>query len=572
MAFDGLVTRAVAAELAEKLTLGKVEKIYQPEADELVFNIHTQNGNHKLYMSCASNHARIHLSKQAYENPAQPMALCMLMRKHLHGARIKSVEQAGCERIIEICFETQNELGFSVNKKLIVEIMGKHSNITLTDAGTGRIIDCMKHISIDVSRVRQLLPGKTYQYPPLQDKIPFDSVTAGDIAALSGEKAFLGKVGGISPAVARELAASTDAFAEICAMRSLSKLKPSVYLDESGAPLEFHAFALAELDAAPAAGSVGAGPKKKEFDSISEAVEYYFIGKSTTNRVRQRSGDLVRAVQAVLDKLYLKKQRLSEDLLDAQNSDDYRLYGELLTANLHLVKPGAKSVTVVNYYDGSDISIPLDERLNASRNAQAYFKKYGKAKTAIHEKTAQLAEADADIEYLESVKSFAERAESIEETEALRDELVSGGYLSRRKNAYAPRKVKQKPLEYRTKAGYRVLVGRNNVENDVLTFKTAGSRDIWMHTKDIHGSHVILFAEGLSAEELGEETIYEAAAIAAYHSKARGSENVPVDYVPVKLVKKPAGAKPGMVIFTGNRTVWVNPGLPKLSKGEKNRE
>ena len=558
MAFDGLVTRAVAAELSEKLTLGKVEKIYQPEPDELVFNIHTQTGNHKLYMSCASNHARIHLSGENYENPAQPPAFCMLMRKHLHGARIQSVAQAGCERIIEISFETQNELGFSVNKKLIVEIMGKHSNITLTDAGTGRIIDCMKHISIDVNRVRQLLPGKAYEYPPAQDKTPFDEVTEESLSQLSGDKAILAAVGGISPAIARELAsAGSSAYAKLCDMRELKSLAPVVYLDEGGAPSEFHAFRMAEFE--PIC-------EKKEFAGIGEAVEYYFISKSTTNRVRQKSGDLERSVQAVLDKLYLKKQRLSEDLLRAQNSDELRLYGELLTANLHLVQPGAKSVTVVNYYDGKEISIPLDERLSASRNAQVYFKKYGKAKTAIHEKQTQLDETDIDINYLESVKSFAENAASIEETEALREELVSGGYLSKRKNNFAPRKLKQKPLEYKTSTGYRVLVGRNNVENDAITFKNAGAKDIWLHTKDIHGSHVILFANGLSAEELGEETIYEAAAIAAFHSQARGSENVPVDYVPVKLVKKPAGAKPGMVIFTGNRTVWVNPKLPTINR------
>ncbi len=560
MAFDGLVTRAVAAELSEKLILGKVEKIYQPESDELVFNIHTQSGNHKLYMSCATNHARIHLSGESYENPAQPPAFCMLMRKHLHGARIESVAQAGCERIIEISFETQNELGFSVNKKLIVEIMGKHSNITLTDAGTGRIIDCMKHISIDVNRVRQLLPGKTYEYPPAQDKIPFDEVTESDLAQLSGEKAVLSKVGGIAPAVAREIAGvltESGGPAKACtllkSMSSLKNLSPAVYLDEAGSPLDFHIFALSEFDA----GS------KKEFASASEAIENYFLSKSTTNRIRQKSGDLERSLQAVLDKLYLKKQRLSEDLLRAQNSDELRLFGELLTANLHLVQPGAKSVTVVNYYDGQEISIPLDERLSASRNAQVYFKKYGKAKTAIHEKQTQLTEADIDINYLESVKSFVQNASSIEETEALREELVSGGYLSRKKNAFALRKHRQKPLEYRTSTGYRVLVGKNNVENDNLTFKTAGAKDIWLHTKDIHGSHVILFSEGLTADELGEETIYEAASIAAYHSQARGGENVPVDYVPVRLVKKPAGAKPGMVIFTGNRTVWVNPELPK---------
>lgn len=576
MAFDGMVTAAVARELAAELTLGKVEKIYQPEADELVFLIHTKNGNKRLYMSCASSHARIHMTEQTFENPAQPMSLCMLLRKHLHGGRIAGICQVGSERIVEIEFETQNELGFSVNKKLIIEIMGKHSNICLVDCESGRIIDCLKRVSIDVNRIRQLLPGKTYEYPPLQDKVPFWEVTPEDIERILGGdlvlagdeesrgKALLSGIGGISPAIARAIGAEDDgAYERLEAMREAIRsigedaamgICPVVYLDEEGAPREFHAVALPDFEQAC---------EKKNFDTVSEAIEYYFINKTSSNRVRQKSSDLERTLRGTLDKLYLKKQRLAEDLHKAQNSEDYRLYGELLNANLHLVQPGMTKVTVVNYYDGQEITIPLDERFSAAKNAQNYFKKYGKAKTAVHEKQTQMEENDMDIQYLESVIAMAEGAESVEETEAIREELVQQGYLRRRKNAYAPRKVKSKPIEYHITGGYRVLVGRNNTENDVLTFKTAGNKDIWMHTKDIHGSHVILFSEGKTADELGEEVIFEAAAIAAYHSQGRTSENVPVDFVPVRLVKKPAGAKPGMVIFTGNRTVWVNPGLPK---------
>lgn len=582
MAFDGIVTAAVAKELSETLTLGKIEKVYQPEADELVFLVHTKKGNKKLYMSCASNHACIHLTEQAFENPAQPMALCMLLRKHLHGARIAEIRQNGSERIIEIEFETQNELGFSVNKVLIIEIMGKHSNISLVDSESRKIIDCLKRVSIDVNRVRQLLPGKIYEYPPAQEKKPFWEVTLEDVERIlgnteseSGEntisndiesraKALLYQIGGISPAIARELSGisenitADEVFTRLEKIKNLLRssdksLEPVVYLDED-VPREFHAIRLGDFESAC---------ESKGFDTISEAIEYYFFNKASSNRVRQKSSDLEHALKGTLEKLYLKKQRLAEDLHKAQNSENYRLYGELLNANLHLIPPGAKEVTVQNYYDGKEITISLDERFNGVKNAQIYFKKYGKAKTAVHEKTSQLEDTDIDIKYLESVVAMAENAATVEETEAIREELVEGGYLRRRKNAYAPKKAKSKPLEYFTTTGYRVLVGRNNKENDIITFKNAGNKDIWLHTKDIHGSHVILFSEGKTADELGEETMFEAAAIAAYHSQGRSSENVPVDFVPVRLVKKPAKAKPGMVIFTGNRTVWVNPRLPE---------
>lgn len=270
---------------------------------------------------------------------------------------------------------------------------------------------------------------------------------------------------------------------------------------------------------------------------------------------------MIRAVSAQLDKLNLKKQRLSEDLLKAENSEDLRLYGELLTANIHLVCPGDKAVTVLNYYDGSQVTIPLDERFNAAKNAQQYFKKYGKSKTAVKEKQLQLEANEEEIKYLNSVLSYLENSEKVEELDELRKELEETGYLRKRKipGGFKEKKFKSDPYKYTLKNGMTVLVGRNNKENDILTLKTASSKDTWFHTKDIPGSHVILQNGGA---ELDEETVYAAAAIAAYHSKGRTSENVPVDYVQVKNIKKPSGAKPGMVIFTNNRTVWVNPELP----------
>ena len=554
MAFDGIITMAVANELAGKITLGKIEKVYQPESDELVFNIHTKQGNVKLYASVNSASARVHLIEGTIQNPPAPLPFCMLLRKHLQGARITDVSQVGSERILEISMETLNELGFTVSKKLIFEIMGKHSNIILVDLQSGKIIDSIKRISIDVNRVRQILPGLIYQYPPEQDKIPFKEL-AGGVALPEDGKSIQRAVAGISPAFAEEMSHHSDAAGFACAIkeRVLSgDITPLVYSDEKGNPKEFYIIPLSEYEEVCT---------KSNFDSLSRCLQHYYDNKQSTNRAHQKASDMIRAVSAQLDKLTLKKQRLSEDLLKAENSEDLRLFGELLTANIHLIRPGDKSVTVLNYYDGSQVTIPLDERFNGAKNAQQYFKKYGKSKTAIKEKQLQLEANEEEIKYLDSVLSYLENSEKVEELDELRKELEETGYLRKRKipGGFKEKKFKADPYKYTLKNGMTVLVGRNNKENDILTLKTASSKDTWFHTKDIPGSHVILQNGGA---ELDEETIFATAAIAAYHSKGRTSENVPVDYVQVKNIKKPSGAKPGMVIFTGNRTVWVNPSLP----------
>ena len=331
-------------------------------------------------------------------------------------------------------------------------------------------------------------------------------------------------------------------------------LCPKVYIGNDGAPIDFHAIPILSLEEIYEA---------KEFAGLSSAIEFFYSHRASSNRIKQKSTDLEKAVKNNLDKLYLKKQRLSEDLLKAENSEEYRLFGELLTANLHMFKTGDSKVTVFNYYDSNEITIPLDKKIAPSKNAQHYFKKYGKSKTAIKEKAIQLEETNEDITYLESIAVFVENAEAVDEIEEIRNELVEAGYLKKRKVYGKPAKTKPAPHPYTTSDGFRLLVGRNNKENDHLTFKMASSKDVWLHTKDIPGSHVILFTDG---REITETSIFEAAAIAAYHSKGKDSENVPVDYVQVKYVKKPAGAKPGMVIFTNNRTVYVNPAIPLKEK------
>ena len=573
MAFDAIVTRAMVKELNDRILLGKIDKIYQPIRDELVINIHTKCGNKRLFASASSNAPRLHFIDYNTANPATPFAFCMLLRKHLSGGRIIAIKQKDCERIIEFSFETLNELGFTLGKKLIFEIMGKHSNIILVDTESGNIVDAIKRVSIDTSRARQVLPGMRYEYPPAQDKIGFDELTFEEFAALQpSPKIYLNTIGGISPAIARELAdmalnrGKQEAFKLIeaasqignapetnLARDSRQEIKPVIYYEdkECTKPLDYHVMNLSELEESA---------YSRHFDSMSECIDSFFSGKINSSLVKQRSHDLYKKVQAMYDKAVLKKQKLSEDLISAQDSEYLRLYGEILTANLHAVKPGISKVKLVNYYDGSEIEIPLDTRFSASKNAQIYFKKYGKSKTAIKEKTSQLKETQADIDYLDSVLSFLDEPENSDDIEAVRAELVEGGYLRPRKLKGKAIKLKPSPHRYKSPSGFDILVGRNNKENDLLTLKTASKSDIWLHTKDIPGSHVILKTDG---ENVTADDIYCAAAIAAWHSKAKSSANVAVDYVPVRYVKKPSGAKPGMVIFTNNHTVYIDPALPK---------
>ena len=572
MAYDGIITYAVAKELKERIVPGKIEKVYQPGPEDLLVHIHTQRGNVRLFISCNSSATRVCLTGGSYTNPEQPPTFCMLLRKHLQGGRITDVRQKDAERIIEIDIEAQNELGFSVCRRLIVEIMSKHSNIVLTDIESGKIIDAIKRISIDVNRYRQLLPGMLYKNPPAQDKLPFNEIDA-ETMLPHDDRALMARIAGISPSISRELLAhcytSNDASVRsVVPARKLREIidsiddgsaRPRVYVDDEGTPREFHITSLSEFEEL----------NTMYFDTVSECVDYYYTNRVASNMVRQKAMPLLKSVKASLSKALLKKKKLSEDLLNAENSEKYRLYGELLTANLHLIRPGDRKVRVINYYDGKEMEIPLDEKISASANAQRYFKKYSKARTAIHEKQAQLEDNGRDIQYLESVIQNIEAADSVPLLDSIRDELEQTGYAKRRQKASQRKKkaLRPSPLKYMLSDGTEVLVGRNNIENDWLTTKFASKTDVWMHTKDIPGSHLIVrLDDGRNINDLTAELIYEAASIAAHHSKASGSDNVPVDYVPIRYVRKPNGAKPGMVIFTHNQTVYVTPKLPEAKK------
>ena len=556
MAYDGIITLKMVEELKELLVGGKIDRVQQPTKEELIFLVHTRSGNHRLYASVGNYGPRVHLIESQPDNPPNPFPFCMLMRKHLVGARILDISQYNGDRIIEISLEAMNELGFTLSKKLIFEIMGKHSNIILVDIESGKVIDSIKRISIDTSRARQILPGIIYQYPPPQDKIPFTQISEEELKGLLPDgSAILKAVGGISPQIAEELARRNDRWSFLSSLisdRTTTSLTsedntPHIYLDEAGSPVEFHVASLSEYEA---------NFTRRDFDSLSKCIEYYFDNRDATNRNKQMSHGLSRNLESLIDKHKLKLQRLNEDLLAAENSENYRLYGELLTANLHQVKQGEASVKLTSYYDGSTVEIPLDASKTPAKNAQDYFKKYGKAKTAIKEKHIQIEETIKDIKYLESVQTALENIKSPEEIGILRSELEETGYLKKKRTREKVKRFKVSPHRFTSPSGFEVLVGRNNKENDELTLKIADRNDLWLHTKDIPGSHVILRTAG---KEPAPEDIYYAASIAAWHSKAKDSGQVPVDYVKVKNVKKPSGAKPGMVIFTDNRTVYVEP-------------
>ena len=561
MAYDGIFAGVVARELSEKLSGAKIEKVQQPEPDEIILQLNTKSGRERLLISTAPQSAGVYLTGLPFENPAEAPSFCMLLRKHIQGGRIAGVSQVATERITVFDIETVNEMGYSVSKRLLAETMGKHSNLVLLDSQSGKIIDSIKRISIDVNRYRQILPGLVYVGPPDQGKLDFWSCAEEEIRArlssLPGpaDKALMEAVQGLGPTAAFELSAG-DPAANVLALREKllrGEVRPTVYADASGKPRDVHVFPMKTME--EACDSI-------EFSSTGEALDYFYSHRRESNRVTQRAEDLARTVKNLQDKQLLKKQRLLEDLKKAEEADTYRLKGELLNANLHLVEPGAKSVDVVSYYDGATVRIELDERFSAARNAQNYYKKYAKAKTAGKEKLVQLAECEKEIEYLGTVNSMALMAASNEEIDLIRTELIKQGFIRSRKADKKSGKEKPRPRHFVVE-GHDLYVGRSNSENDFLTFGMGGKTDLWFHAKDMPGAHALLITGG---EEMGEKEIYGAAAVAAWFSKGRQSSNVPVDYVPLRYVKKPAGAKPGMVIFTNNRTVWVDPKDPEAKE------
>lgn len=573
MAFDTLCIKKITDELSSAVLGGRIDKVHQPEKDELMISVRTKDGAYKLTLSASANNARVHFSDFAKENPKTPPMFCMLLRKHLSSGKIIGISQPGFERIIEIDVESYNDLGDLTTKHLICEIMGRNSNIILCDADY-RIIDSARHVDFSVSSVRQILPGMQYVAPPVQNKIPIldaekmKSVRLDFSAVAAPDKVIMQAVSGISPIVAREIvfsaigmtASASDELSDAQKNKIEKKLlefseniefSPCIIFDQSGKPLDFSAVSITHF---------GKDFPMEYSESMSSVVLKFYRERDQKERMHQKSADLVKLLNNNLERLAKKLVIQEKTLKDAENKERYKIFGDLLTANLYKIEKGASEVTVDNYYDQNcpQITIPLSEKLSASRNAQRYYKLFSKLKNAEIEVKKQQKATHEEIEYLESTLCAAENATSEADLNLIRQELAEEGYVKRTKSGKKDKgKTVSKPLHFISSDGFDIYVGKNNTQNDMLTLKFANSQDIWFHTKQIHGSHTIIKL-GVN-KDVPKTTMMEAAQLAAYYSKARESSQVPVDYTKVKNVKKPNGAKPGMVIYEGYNTVYVTP-------------
>ncbi|MCI6966687.1 NFACT family protein [bacterium] len=567
MAMDGLNLHASLIEM-QQLIGGKIDKVQQPERDELLLGVHTANGNFKLLLSASAANTRAHLTQVKRTNPADAPMFCMLLRKRIAGGKIISVDQPNLDRVLVITIEAQNDLGDLVPYQLISEIMGKHSNIVLVNE-RGMIVDAIRHVGVGMSNVRLILPGLPYELPPQQAKKNPLTASETDFAlALSQEgridKRLSGAFFGLAPAMAAALAARVT---EKTSCESLSELERSLLAESLF--VFYRAFAAGEFTPTLAVNEfsepiavypfVPAGVPSCPAESIGAAFDAYCAQHDVFERMQRHGASVRRVLQNNIERCEKKLALYAEAMNATESMERCRLYGELLTANMHALRQNGKEAAVLNYYlDPPEmVEIPLDPRFSVGDNAQRYYKKYQKMKAARDMAGAQREQALTELAYLEGQLDNLGKCVSDTELTELVDELREQGYLKREKGAKKPQKhAATKPMCFASSDGRaRIYVGKNNRQNDALTLRFAEGNDIWLHTKNIPGSHVIIKCEG----ELSEQTLFEAAMLAAYYSRARGSENVPVDYTPRKYVKKPAGAKPGMVIYTTNRTAYVTP-------------
>ena len=579
MALDAPAIKCLAEEICKKASNGRIDKIHQPEKDEIVLHIRTFTDSFRLVLSAGSSHPRIHFTETRKQNPLSAPLFCMLLRKHLGSGKITDVRQKDFERIIIMDIESYDELGDLTVKHLITEIMGRHSNIILTDSSM-KIIDCIKHVDITVSSVRQVLPGMTYEFPPLQDKTPLTEFE-GKLPALNPgtmlSKALLGIISGISPLTAREIIYDAYGVADMHTAevtdvspleKSLLRMKQKV-LDSDFSPCiikDDSAVKMIDFSAVDIKQYEGLMNVQK-FPLMNDVTDRFYSGRDALERMKQKSADITKLLHTLLERCYKKKIILTQTLKDAENKEKHKIYGDLITSNMYSVEENAKSVTVVDFYDPEckTVTIPLDPALTPSQNAQRYYKKYSKAKTAETEAAQQLELNRIQAEYLESTLAAVENCTGEADINAIRHELAIEGFLKKsgKKGQKAP---VSKPLHFITEDGFDILARKNNTQNDTLTLKTANSSDLWFHTKQIHGSHVIIKL-GID-KKVPEAVIRTAAEIAAYYSKGRESNQVPVDYTTVKNVKKPNGAKPGMVIYDSYNTLYVKPAAhEELLKG-----
>ncbi|CQR47754.1 hypothetical protein BN1058_02081 [Paraliobacillus sp. PM-2] len=558
MTFDGVVTRAITKELQQNLTTGRVLKIYQPTQTELIFTIRTQGKNKALLFSAHPRYARFHLTEDSYQNPSEPPMFCMLLRKHLVGGFIEKIEQYENERIVFFSFKGKNEIGDETRKTLAIEVMGKHSNILLIDQEKGHILDSIKHVAPSQSRHRTVLPGQPYILPPDQGKtnpLRADSDVFRkklDLNAGKLDQQIVNSFMGISPLLAKEIiyraklgsfTAYESAFNELVTDINEDLYEPSIYQNNKE---DFYVLPLAHLTT-----------ERELFASTSRMLDTFYSGKAERDRVKQQAGDLLRLLKNEIDKNKRKIKKHEQTVKKADKADDYQRYGELLTAHMHTISYGDKQATVLDYYDPEqrEITIPLDVNKTPSQNTQAYFKTYQKLKTSKIKVQDEIQKAKKEMAYLEDIMQQIEVARE-QDIEEIREELKEQGYIRKRaKNRKKNNRPKKpEPEKFIASDGTLIYVGKNNKQNEFLTNRMAARNDIWLHTKDIPGSHVVIRESAPS-----EDTLSEAAQLAALFSKAKSSSSVPVDYTQIRHVKKPNGAKPGYVTYDNQRTLFVTP-------------
>ena len=567
MPLDAICLQGVVGELAPQLTGSRIEKIQQPTRDQIILLL---RGSRRLFLNAGANQPRIHLTEQLRDNPSQPPMFCMLLRKHLSGGIIESIRQEPLERVVTLTVLASDEMGERSRFTLVWEGMPRRANLILCDRD-GRIIDCLRRVDLEAEQDRQVLPGLFYRLPTRQDKRSPLSVTEEEFAALLGRAApdapldgwLLDTFTAISPLVARELTVracgSTDApVSQGSALWDVfSRWQRAVNENAFTPTLIKRNGSLADFTYGPVT-QYGTYAETEVYDSFSHLLDDFYEKREQAERVKQKGRDLLKTATTARDRVRRKLAAQEKELAACLDRDHLRICGELITANLYRMERGQSRLTAQNYYDENcaDVDIPLDVRLSPQENAARYFKQYAKAKTAEKYLTAQLQRGREELQYLESVLQELAQAESEQDFNDIRTELTDGGYLRGRGKKQPGFQRASKPREFRSSAGLRILVGRNNRQNDRLTTKDADKRDIWLHTQKIHGSHVILCTDGTEPDE---QSLMEAASLAAYFSQAQGSAKVPVDYTPVKFVKKPAGAKPGMVVYTTYQTMLADP-------------
>ncbi|WP_215191178.1 NFACT RNA binding domain-containing protein [Exiguobacterium sp. s7] len=552
MAYDGLMTYRVVTEL-QALVGGRINRVHQPYSLDLMIQVRSNRQSVQLLVSANAMYARLQLTDNPTKNPQEPPMFCMMLRKHIEGGFITAVEQIGRDRVIVLSIRSRNELGDEENKKVYIELMGRHSNVVLTNED-GKILDAIKHLPPSQNTYRTIMPGSDYLLPPAQDKCdPLTEREAGlkriDWNSGKLDKQLVASFAGLSPQIAQEIVHR----AKLPNRSSIEEAFIGVMADLEG-PFVFQQLASGKERFSPIVLTSGEIAAEERYETSKDVLDRFFYEKANRDRVKQQAHDVERLLKSELEKNILKRKRLLDDLKATERSDELQKYGELLTTYLFQLEKGMTVAHVVDYYDeeGGMIDIPLNPLKTPNENAQAYYKKYNKLKVAKIEVQKQIELNDAEIHYLETLVAQLDVASPADIVE-IREELAEGGYM--KQQSQKKKQTKKVTLEaYTSSTGTEFFVGKNNTQNDHLTFKFARRDEIWLHVKDIPGSHVII-----RSSEPDETTLLEAATVAAYFSKARDSSGVPVDYTKARYVKKPSGAKPGFVIYTDQQTVYVTP-------------